>query len=248
VTVRVEARGDVGVVTLDWPESRNALDLPRLREVIDAFAAVRASGAGAVVLTGNGAFCSGGNLGAIAERTVVSAAVHRDQIATHAQGLVRAIVEHPVPVIAAVDGPAIGLGFDLALACDDRLVGPGGWFQQGWGRVGLLPGAGGALLLRRLHPTLLWRLLATQPRIAGADAERWGLGEAVDAGTALEVAVERAAALCRLSRDVLELYVSLHRTDLWRDLPAHLDVCAREQGRLLADPALAERIAASRAT
>lgn len=237
--------GEVAVVTLDWPEHRNSLDHARIVELTDALLSAAAA-AGTVVLTGNGAFCSGGNLGDISDNTALSAAEHEDRIATHAQRLIRTIVGCAVPVMAAVDGPAIGLGFDLALACDDRLVGPGGWMMQGWARVGVLAGAGGQLLLGRLHPTVIWRLVAEQPRIDGPAAERWGLGESVGNGSAVDAAVHRGNALSALPRDVLHQYVSIQRTVRCAGLDEHLPVVAREQGRLLADPTLRARIASLR--
>src|SRR5947207_1820312 len=141
--VRQEWHDRVAVVTLDWPERRNALGPPDLRDVAAAIQGVADANADVIVLTGNGAFCSGGHLESIAERTTMSASDHRRQIAGSAQALIRTLVGVPVPVIAAIDGPAIGLGFDIALACDYRLVGPNGWCMQGWGRVGVIPGAGG---------------------------------------------------------------------------------------------------------
>jgi hypothetical protein len=68
------------------------------------------------------------------------------------QSMVRALVSVSVPIIAALDGPAVGLGMDLALACDMRLVGAGGWMMQGWARAGLVPATGGVLLMERLAP------------------------------------------------------------------------------------------------
>jgi 2-(1,2-epoxy-1,2-dihydrophenyl)acetyl-CoA isomerase len=242
MSVNFERQGNVAVIALDWPERKNALNPADLQEVATYVQRAADQGFAVIVLTGNGAFCSGGHLGGISERTVLSAADHRRQIADSAQRLVRTIVGVPMPVIAAIDGPAIGLGFDLALACDYRLIGPDGWCMQGWGRVGLIPGDGGILLLQLLNPSLLWRLLATQPRMTGPELERLGLGEAVNECTAIEAALERAASLSALPQDVLELYVSLQRAVLRRELPNHLDICAREQGRLLADPALVARI------
>jgi enoyl-CoA hydratase/carnithine racemase len=67
----------------------------------------------------------------------------------------------------------------MALARDDRLIGPGGWFMPGRARVGLIAGAGGELLLRLRNPSILWKLLAEQSRITGPEAERYGLSEAV---------------------------------------------------------------------
>ena len=86
------------------------------------------------MLTGNGALCAGGNLRGAVERAGMPEDERRRLVYGAFQGLVRAIIDVPVATIAAIDGPAVGMGFDLALACDSRFVGPDGWCQQGWGR------------------------------------------------------------------------------------------------------------------
>ena len=68
-----------------------------------------------VVLTGNGAFCAGGNLKGMAERSGMPEDERRKVVYGAYQGLIRAIVGLPVTTIAAIDGPAVGLGLDLAL-------------------------------------------------------------------------------------------------------------------------------------
>jgi enoyl-CoA hydratase/carnithine racemase len=134
------------------------------------------------------------------------------------------------------------MGFDLALACGSRILGPEGWCMQGWGRIGLVPGTGGELLLRSLNSGVLWRLLAEQPRIDGAQAEAWGLGEAAVSGTALELSLERMAKLGELPREVLMAYVSLSRSELRARLDQHLAACAEIQAHLMGDAALSHRV------
>lgn len=243
--LRTERDGAVAVVTIDRPERRNALDVVAMRRLAAALReASTADDVGAVVLTGNSAFCAGADLKHVVERQSLSEEERRADVREAAQGLTWSLVESPVPVLAAVDGPAVGLGFDLALACDDRLIGPDGWCMQGWGRIGAIPATGGELLLRLRNPTLLWRLLAEQPRITGPDAERWHLGQAVADGPALPVALLRAHAIAALPRAAVHAYVRLSRAALRRDLTDHLAACAEEQPRLLADQALASRVEA----
>jgi enoyl-CoA hydratase/carnithine racemase len=118
--------------------------------------------------------------------------------------MIRSLVSVPVPTTAAIDGPAIGLGMDLALACDVRIVGSNGWLMQGWARVGLVPATGGVMLLASRAPTLLWRMLADQPRLDGHAASQEGIAEKAE--DALRAAIERATSLGQMSRPMLAAY------------------------------------------
>lgn len=240
--VLTDRRDGTTTVTLDWPQQRNALGVEEIGEVTEALTRATDGDTRVLVLTGNGAFCAGANLRSVSENTSKTAATHHWLIRNVAQRLIRTVIDAPVPVLAAVDGPAIGLGFDLAMACDCRLVGPDGWLMQGWGRIGVIPGTGGELLLRLRNPWLLWKLLAEQPRIHNADAERWGLGEAVIDGSALEAAWRRGEALSRFAPEALGAYVSMFRTLLRREAPEHLARCADIQSNLLTSPEVARRV------
>jgi enoyl-CoA hydratase/carnithine racemase len=233
--INVEQHDTACLITLDKPEKRNALsrdDVTQLTDIISN--AGRDADIKGVVLTGNGAFCAGADLLSLPESTGRNDRERRESIEGPAQGMIRALLDVPVPTIAAVDGPAVGMGFDLALACDSLLVGPEGWCMQGWGRVGLIPGTGGELLLRARAPHLMWRLLECQPKIDADLAAEWRIGEKVPARTA------RAAALARierlgglLSRAALQGYVTLSRAELKARLDDHLVICADVQSRLL---------------
>ena len=61
--------------------------------------------------------------------------------------MIRTLMAVPVPTIAAVDGAAVGMGMDLALACDSRFIGTTGWMRQGWARYGAIPATGGLVFL-----------------------------------------------------------------------------------------------------
>jgi enoyl-CoA hydratase/carnithine racemase len=235
--------GPISVVTLDWPQQRNALDVDAMRELAAALRTESGrTGVAAVVLTGSGAFCAGADLRRVVSRQSLSDEERRAGVRDAAQALILSIVDAPVPVLAAIDGPAVGLGFDLALACDERFVGREGWCMQGWGRIGAIPATGGELLLRLRNPMLLWHLLADQPRIEGPACERWGLGWAVEGETALDAALARGAALAQLPLPALHAYVRLARSNLRAQLVEHLALCADEQPRLLADRGIGGRI------
>jgi 2-(1,2-epoxy-1,2-dihydrophenyl)acetyl-CoA isomerase len=148
-TVVWEVDGGVGVVTLNRPEVRNALDrrmAGELQQVLDEAAdpAIRA-----VVLTGaGGAFCSGQDLQALAgERDSFSAgAIVRETwnpVVLRLRGLEK-------PVVAAVGGAAVGAGMSLALACDIRVASEEAVLALAFARIGLMPDAGATWLLPRL--------------------------------------------------------------------------------------------------
>jgi 2-(1,2-epoxy-1,2-dihydrophenyl)acetyl-CoA isomerase len=243
--VRAERAGPAAVVTIDDPATRNALD-PELATEIAAAVGEAAGDPGVcgVVLTGRGAFCSGANLKGVIDRTGMPAEQRRALVYGAYQAMIRAVLDIPVPIFAAVDGPAIGMGLDLALACDAVLVGPGGWLHQGWGRIGLVPATGGELLLRRRNPLILWKLLEEMPRLDGPEAERLGLAEAVEGETALARTVRRVTKLAELSRPALEAYVELSRAEIRAALGDHQKLALDHQLGLLASPDFRRRVQA----
>lgn len=233
----------VAVVTLDWPHQRNALGPDEAGELTEALQSAAASpDVSAVVLTGRGAFCAGGHLPAIAALAAQGEDVVRAAVYGRFQGMMRALLGIPLPTIAAIDGPAVGLGFDLALACDSRFVGPGGWCRQGWGAVGLVPGTGGELLLRRLAPTLLWDLLADGTKLGPAEMEHLGLGR-IAIASASSAAMERGRKLSALPRSTVEGYVQLHRRELRERMDVHLAACLDIQVGLICSEEFRRRTA-----
>lgn len=242
--LRVERAGPAALLVFDWPEQRNALGPDECREIAAALDGIAADPAvHGVVVTGEGAFCAGGNLKGAVSRSGMSEDERRKIVYTAYQSVVRALVAVPVVTVAAIDGPAVGLGLDIALACDSRFVGPQGWCMQGWARVGFAPGTGGEWLLRLRAPNLLWRLIEEQPRLGPEQAERFGLGEDAGAGTARQRAVQRVTKLAELSRDTIEAYVRLSRMDLRAGLDTHLAAAVDEQVKLLSSPLVKERVA-----
>lgn len=214
--VTTEVDGGVAVVSLSWPEKRNSLSAPDAAELTEALhSAGEREDVTGIVLTGEGAFCSGGDLRYFAQvSSELPVTEIRHAVYDTMQGVVRALAGVPVPTAAAIDGPAIGLGLDLALACDMRFVGPDGYLLQGWARAGLVPGVGGVGLLHRIAPGLLWRLLAEQQPLGRERAVDLGLAEA---GTpdAVSAAIARLKALSRLGRELLGHHVDLARLAAW---------------------------------
>ncbi len=176
-TDRVIARQDGRVLwlTLNRPDVLNAIDDAMLT-ALDA--AVRRAGqepsVGALVITGAGdrSFAAGADIRELASRTPIAAREH----ARHAQSVYAQIETLGKPVIAAVNGFALGGGCELALACTLRLAAETATFGQPEINLGLIPGYGGSQRLPRLvgrGPAL--ELLLTGQRISAAEAWRIGL-------------------------------------------------------------------------
>lgn len=109
----VSREGDVVILELQREDRRNALDLDLCKSIHTAVDEAVDGGARAIVVTGKGtAFCSGADLGG----------VYGDEFLRALYGMLHRLAEVPVPLIAAVNGPAIGAGTQLALACDLRVA------------------------------------------------------------------------------------------------------------------------------
>jgi len=123
-----ERRDAVGLIRIDRHERRNALDIEHCDALRDAVLQLASVGTRALVVTGDGSsFCAGADLDG----------VYGDGFRAALYGMLRAITSLPVPVIAAVNGPAIGAGTQLALACDLRVASASATFAVPTARNGL---------------------------------------------------------------------------------------------------------------
>src|SRR5690606_23041327 len=143
-TVRSQIRDGVAVVTLDAPDRRNAFDLVMCRETAALFDALEADDTvHAVVITGAGtAFCAGADLSHLGES-------QREGLLAIYEGFLR-VARCPLPTIAAVNGPAVGAGMNLALACDVRLAGESARFDTRFLQLGIHPGGGHTWMMRNV--------------------------------------------------------------------------------------------------
>ncbi|HJR31056.1 MAG TPA: crotonase/enoyl-CoA hydratase family protein [Pseudomonas sp.] len=184
--LQIEREGGIVTVRMNHPDTRNALTTPeQIQEFVDLCAELRRDRSVRVmVLTGNGsAFCAGGNVKDMHERGGIFAGSPYELRNTYRDGIQRiplAIYELDIPVIAAVNGPAIGAGLDLACMCDIRLAAPKAIFAESFVRLGIVPGDGGAWLLPRIIGIPKASLMAfTGDAIDAAKALEWGLVEQV---------------------------------------------------------------------
>jgi enoyl-CoA hydratase/carnithine racemase len=187
------AGGTVAEVVLDRPAAMNALNtamLVRLDEVLTRLAADPRLRAVVLASAGQRAFCVGADL---KERAGMSDAQMIAQRPAF-RAAFGALLGLPQPVIAAVDGFALGGGCELALSCDLIVAGQSAVFALPEVTVGLVPGCGGTqLTARRLGPGLAADLVLTGRRVGAEEAGRIGLADrVVPAGTAAEQALELA--------------------------------------------------------
>jgi enoyl-CoA hydratase/carnithine racemase len=175
--LRYEQDGAIVTLTMNDPETRNPLTgNSAVEEFVAACARIKSDlSVKVVVVTGAGpAFSSGGNVKDMRrffETDIASLAI-RDEYRAGIQRLPLALYNLEVPTIAAVNGPAIGAGCDLACMCDIRIAAPEARFAESFVRMGIIPGDGGAWLL---------------PRVVGQSkaAEMAFTGEIIDAEEAL---------------------------------------------------------------
>lgn len=183
----------VRVITLRDPERRNAMDGVMGAELIAAADEIAADAASrAVVVTGEGdAFCAGADLPALFGDPDRAVTETHEGLQRYYRAFLR-VLELPMPTIAAVNGPAVGAGLNLALACDVRVAGPAASFGATFARIGLHPGGGCTWFLVRTlgHSRALQTLLLAEP-LGAARAVEWGLAEGV-VDDALMAAVELA--------------------------------------------------------
>lgn len=186
--VRVEARGPALWLTIDREARRNALSAGVIGELVEGLArAGRDDDVRAVVLTGAGgeAFCAGGDVGGFqateAAAESAPAAISR---------VMDALWHHSKPVIARVNGKALGGGLGLVLACDLAVAADDVEVGTPEINLGLWPHVITAVIQRSLPRKVALELMLTGRRVSAAEAERWGILNRVVSRAHLDMAVE----------------------------------------------------------
>jgi enoyl-CoA hydratase/carnithine racemase len=167
----------IAVLTLNRPDKRNAFDSRMLDLWAEALVECqRRSDVRVVIITGAGAaFCAGGDIEEMQQRLTSAPLAHKRFIGSvHRVPLIMAAMDKPI--IAAVNGAAMGAGMDMALACDIRFASTAARFAASYVHMGLAPGDGGAYFLPRIVGTArALELLWTGEIIEAERAERLGI-------------------------------------------------------------------------
>ncbi len=228
-----EIRDSVATITLNRPEQRNAFTLEMLDRWTEALRDARRNDAvQVVVVTGAGrAFCAGGDVGGMARRGEMSALEHKRALElVHRVPL--ALDELDKPVVAAINGPAVGAGCDMALMCDLRFMAADARLSEGYVRVGLIPGDGGTYYLPRLVGTAkALELLWTGDFVDAQEALRLGIvNRVVPAEELLPTVYEFAGRLARGPSVALRTIKRAVYQGLRMDLRTHLDLISSHMG------------------
>lgn len=251
VIVERHANG-VATLTMTDPAHRNALGPEMAQALSDAVVRVREDpGLRCVVLTGHPpGFCAGGNFDMLAHlRTRAQAADGGVEASLHAfYERCLAFRSLPVPVLAAINGDAVGAGLCLALACDIRVVAQQARVGLNFSRLGVHPGMGGSWLLPRVvSAQVAARMLYTGSLVTGEQAARDGLAlTAVPVGEVLERTLDLADDIATSSPRVVGALVTHLRDDRLESLPGALRREARRQAEDFAAPDVGEGLTALR--
>lgn len=232
--LRYEQQGAVVTLTLNSPATRNVLTGNTApQDFVDACARINADeSVRAVVMTGEGpAFSAGGDLKDMQKLFAQTPAQLREWYRQGVQRLAMAVYQLEVPVVCAVNGPAIGAGCDLTTMCDIRIASDKASFAESFVRVGLIPGDGGAWLLPRVvGKSMAAELSFTGRTIDAAEALRIGLvSRVVPHEQLLTEAQALAAQIAQNPGVALRLAKKLLREGERLDFPSLLELSASLQ-------------------
>jgi len=193
--IRYDLRGTAAWITLDRPSAYNALDIDTAAELSAAIATAAGEPSIQVaVVTGTGrAFCAGGDVRAFHSHVDEAPAYVRELVA-RVHGALHLLYEMPVPVIAAINGPAAGAGLGLAMATDLAIAGHSASFTMAYTAIGATPDAGTTHRLPQLVGTRrALEMAITNRTLSATEAMEWGLVNRVVADDDLQREAAAAA-------------------------------------------------------
>ena len=191
--VRFDTEGAVGIVTIDRPKALNALNSEVLAELDACFDSIDTNTIRAVILTGSGdkSFVAGADIGEMSKLSPAEG----EAFGKKGNDVFRKIETFPVPVIAAVNGFALGGGCEIAMSCDIRICSDNAMFGQPEVGLGITPGFGGTQRLARIVGVgMAKQLIYTARNIKADEAFRIGLVNAIYSPEELMPAAKKMAA------------------------------------------------------
>lgn len=230
-TIRIEIDGEIGTLTLDRPDAFNAMSPELIGEMTVAFAwlADRAKLRGLIVTGSGQAFCAGGDVTWFRKGVESGEIDLPSDVRRGAEVLHQAIVDLrriPYPVIGAINGPAAGAGFSLALACDIRIASSTAFFAPAYGRIGASPDGGMTYFLPRVvGPSKALELLLEDPNLKAEAAQELGLVcEVVGPDELMETARAKADELAKKAPHYVRMAKYLCGVSLDNSITEHLQL------------------------
>lgn len=234
--VLLERRGRIALVTLNQAEARNPLDDETVVEFLAVIDEINADmGLSCMVLTGAGpAFCAGGNVKDMRDRQGLFSGTPAEMRRKYQHGIQRiplAMHDLEVPAIAAVNGPAVGAGCDLAMMCDMRVASTRASFAESFLRVGLISGDGGAWYLPRVVGlSRAFEMAFTCAPVSAEDARVAGfVSRVVEPDALIDAAMELAAQIVVQPPQALRMMKRLIRQGAETSLAQNLELAAAMQ-------------------
>ena len=232
----IEKQGPLVILTMNQPEKRNPLTgNTAIPEFIAAIKDIHEDkNVRCVIITGNGpSFCAGGDIKTMKRQSQpeVSEMDIRHDYRTGIQALALALFNLEVPVIAAVNGHAIGAGLDLACLCDIRIAAEGAKFAESFVKLGIIPGDGGAWLLpRTIGMSKACEMSFTGDTIDAQQALAWNLvSSVVPAEQLMPAARELAGRITRNPSHSVRLAKRLMKESIHNRLDTSLELAAAYQ-------------------
>lgn len=237
--LKLEREGPVAILTLNAPERRNGIVPALIEAMLAAVADINAApGINCAILIGaDPAFCAGGNLKGMYAREGVYGAGAEERKRFYMEGIQRltlAMTSIEVPVIAAVNGPAIGAGLDFVMMCPIRIASERASFAESFIKLGMISGDGGAWLLPRgIGDSAAAEMTLTGDTIDAEAARTLGIvSRVVPHDKLMEAARNIAARIARHPPGAIRQNLKLLRESRRLDLAQALDLASTMQAQI----------------
>jgi 2-(1,2-epoxy-1,2-dihydrophenyl)acetyl-CoA isomerase len=246
MNVTYELAADVAIVTLNRPDSFNAITGDLTAELAGAMDRAGEEARAAIVTGAGKAFCAGADLAEIAAGYEQDGPQLGAVLERNFHPAVHALLDAPVPTVAAINGAAAGAGLGLALACDLRVMSEGAFMMSAFAGIGLAPDSGTTWWLpHHLGVSRALEITLTNRRVPAEEAEELGLSlDTVGPDRLIAKATEYATALADLPTDALVTTRRLIRQAAGSDFDTALEMERTEQDRLGRSAEHAEGISA----
>ncbi len=246
MSVTYELDGDLAIITLNRPDSFNAITADLAASLVGSLRRAGSESRAAIITGAGKAFCAGADLGEIAEGYAHGGPNLGAVLDHHFHPAVNALIEASVPTIAAINGVAAGAGLGLALACDLRVISHDAFLVSAFAAIGLAPDSGTTWWLpHHVGISKALEITMTNSKVPAEEAVRLGLAiEAVTAGDLMSTARGRAMALADLVPGSLVATRRLIREASASTFSNALRAERDEQHRLGQTPEHAEGVAA----